>query len=80
MPQPGKQEDLPELTPDLVHQCLAPALNLCRGIELDIIEHSHCPFVDAARKGTIGILILMNIVQEHYHGTRTPVAENTAGQ
>lgn len=80
MPQPGKQEGLPELTPDLVHQYLAPALNLCRSIELDIIEHSQCPYQDAARKGTAGILRLMNIVREQYHGTRAPVAENTAGQ
>lgn len=80
MPQPGKQEDLPALTPDLVHQYLAPALNLCRGIELDIIEHSQCPYQDAARKGTAGILRLMAIVQRTHHGTGTPAQKNTPGQ
>ncbi|HMM59452.1 MAG TPA: hypothetical protein PKC25_04885 [Candidatus Rifleibacterium sp.] len=63
MPQPGEQNEIPELTPDLVHQCLAPALNLCRGIELDIIGHMHCPFADAARKSTNGIMKLMEIVK-----------------
>lgn len=80
MHQAPDKTDLPELTPDVVHACLAPALNLCRGIELDIVEHSQCPYQDAARKGTAGILRLMAIVQRTYHGTRTPAQENTPGQ
>jgi len=51
-----------ELTPWRVHQLLAPALNLCRAIELEIVGHPGCPYLDTARKGTNGIIELLEIL------------------
>jgi len=53
-----------ELTIDRVHELLAPALNLCRAIELEIVGHPECPYLETARKGTNGIIKLMEIVNE----------------
>lgn len=57
-----------ELTVARIHELLAPALNVCRAIELDVQQHPGCPYREAAQKGTTGILRLMDLIRSTDNG------------
>lgn len=47
-----------------VNDLVAPALNLARAIELDLLEHPACPYRDTARKAATGLMILMSLAKD----------------
>lgn len=48
---------------DAVNRLLFPALNVLRGIELDLADHPECPYRDMAVKATGNLMTLLELAQ-----------------
>ena len=48
---------------DAVNRLLFPAINVLRGIELDLADHPDCPYRAMAVKATANLMTLLELAQ-----------------
>jgi hypothetical protein len=58
-----------ETLKDAVNRLLFPAVNVLRGIELDLADHPECPFRVMAVKATANLMTLLELAQKE---SKTP--------
>jgi len=60
---------------DAVNRLLFPAVNVLRGIELDLADHPECPYRVMAVKATANLMTLLELAQRKGRDTGDEQAE-----